>query len=121
MATILTLSALVGGVFAVENHYANKQETEYAITAVNERIDIIKLEDELVTVKKKMYDLEDRWGKKFKEEHNRYYHTIEELLAFMPKEYKKEYLELKDRKKVLEKEIEDLKPKKPNQKAQNND
>jgi len=114
LASIATLSTLLGAGFIVDGHFAKETPTSASfaevrsdIVMVSARIDAMKLEDELLLVKKKMYGLEDRWGKKFKEENDRYYHTIKELLAFMPEEYRDEYRELEDERDDLEKQIEE--------------
>lgn len=110
---ILTLAALMGLGFGVENHFAKEVPTAVAfeevrqdIQMVSTRIDAMKLEDELILVKKKIARLEDRWGEVFYERFDRYWQTIEELKGVMPKDYKEEYQEAQDEKERLEKEIE---------------
>ena len=114
LGVIVTLATILGFGFAVDDHYAKAGATTIAIEEVQadlemvgNRIDAMKLEDELLLVKKTMYDLEDRWGVKFKEEFGRYHHTLEELLAFMPEEYRNEYRGLVEKKIDLEKKIEE--------------
>ena len=113
-AFIITIGTIIGMAYAVETHYAKASEmrmVESDISDVNDRIDAMKLEDEILLIKKKLYSIEDRWGSKFKEEHGRYHHTIDELLAFMPKEYRNEYRELKERLDQLEKRLDKIRNK----------
>ena len=119
LGSVITLATLLGFGFAVESHYAKEAPTAMAfeevradLMMVSNRIDAMKLEDELLLVKKKLFGLEDRWGEKFKTEHGRYHQSIEELLAFMPKEYRDEYRSLSERKEKLEKQIEEKNKKK---------
>jgi hypothetical protein len=110
---IITLAALMGLGFGVENHFAKEvptavsfEEVRQDIQMVSTRIDAMKLEDELILVKKKIARLEDRWGKVFYDRFDRYWQTIVELKGVMPDDYKEEYQEAQDDKKRLEKEIE---------------
>lgn len=112
---IIAVGTVVGMYYAFETHFARAstvEEIREEVAAVSDRVDAMKLEDELLLVKKKMFNLEDRWSPKFKEEYGRYPHSIDELLAFMPKEYRDEYRELDDKRKDLEKKIEEKNKKK---------
>lgn len=113
LGSIVTLASLLGAGFAVDNHFAKATPTVESFAAVqddihrvSQRIDAMKLEDELLIVKKKIDRLEDRWGKVFYDRFERYWQTKEELKGVMPDDYKEDYTELQDEKVRLEKEIE---------------
>ncbi len=114
LGSIITMATLMGLGFGVENHFAKEVPTAIAfeqvnadIVMVNERIDAMKLEDELLLVKKKIDRLEDRWGEVFYDRFDRYWQTIEELKGIMPEDYREEYQEAMDEKERLEKKIEE--------------
>ena len=118
-SSIITIATLIGFVFAFDNHYAKAEEITVVIEAVQEdimtlsnRIDSMKLEDELLLVKKKIERLEDRWGQVFYERFNRYWQTKEELKGVMPDDYKKDYDELLEDKERLEEAIKEKNKKK---------
>ena len=117
---IITVGTLIGMFYAVDSHYAKAAEVEevrvYA-EYVSSRVDVMRLEDELVIVKKKIDRMEDRWGKVFYERFDRYWQTKEELKGGMPDDYKKDYNELLDEKERLEKAIEE-KNKEPKKKGE---
>lgn len=114
LGAIITIATLMGLGFGVENHFAKEVPTALAfeevradIVMVSERIDAMKLEDELILVKKKISRMEDRWGEVFYERFDRYWQTKEELKGVMPDDYKVEYDELFDEKERLEKAIDE--------------
>ncbi|MBV1929093.1 MAG: hypothetical protein KUG81_06230 [Gammaproteobacteria bacterium] len=119
LGAIVTLAALMGIGFGVENHFAKEVPTAVAFKQVNDeiqyvssRIDAMKLEDQLILVKKKISRMEDRWGKVFFDRFERYWQTKAELKGVMPEDYRVEYDELFEEKELLEKQIEETnKPK----------
>lgn len=115
LATIITIGTIIGFVFVVDSHFAKAEPTQVAIDNViedllllNDRVEAMKIEDELLMVKKKLYAIEDRWGEKYRDANGGKYHeSIEQLLAFMPKEYREEYRQLDEKRKLLEKQLEE--------------
>jgi len=114
LGSIVTLASLLGAGFAVDNHFAKEVPTAQSFKAVQEdiymvsqRIDAMKLEDELLLVKKKIDRLEVRWGDVFYKRFERYWQTTDELKGVMPEDYREDYTELLDEKKRLEKAIEE--------------
>jgi hypothetical protein len=113
LGAIITMATLMGLGFGVENHFAKEVPTAMSFEAVQQdiqmvatRIDAMKLEDELILVKKKIERLEVRWGDVFYKRFERYWQTTTELKGVMPDDYKLEYQEAIDDKIRLEKEIE---------------
>ena len=118
-AFIISVGTIAGMFYAVETHYAKASEVSVAIEElqtdiqyVSSRFDVMRLEDELVIVKKDIASMEDRWGKVFYERFDRYWQTKEELKGVMPTEYKEDYDDLQDDKVRLEKAIEEKNKKK---------
>ena len=118
-AFIITVGTIVGMFYVVDTHYAKAddvsivvEEMQADIQYVSSRVDVMRLEDELIIVKKKILRLEDRWGDVFYERFDRYWQTIEELKGVMPDDYKEEYQEALDKKEKLEKQIEEKNKKK---------
>ena len=116
---IIAIGMIVGMFYAVDTHYAKAGEVSVAIEElqmdiryVSSRVDVMRLEDQLVIVKKDIATLEDRWGKVFYERFDRYWQTKEELKGVMPTEYKEDYDDLLDEKVRLEKAIEEKNKKK---------
>jgi acyl-CoA-binding protein len=121
LGLIITLATVFGLGYGVETHFAKAEHTSASfeevtvtfdevrqdIQKVSTRIDAMKLEDELILVKKKIARIEDRWGKVFYDRFERYWQTIEELKGVMPEDYREEYQEAQDEKVRLEKLIED--------------
>lgn len=119
LGILITIGTFAGMVYAFTNHYAEKAELEeqqaytqkefetiYSELAYFSNLrDLDRLEDELNWVEKQLHRIEDRWGEKFKEQTGRYYQTIEELLAFMPEEYREEYRDLEVKRDNLKKQI----------------
>lgn len=107
---IIAVGTLVGMYYVVDTHYAKAGDIEAVredIMTVSNRIDAMKLEDELLLVKKKIDRLEDRWGQVFYDRFERYWQTHEELKGVMPTDYKKDYTELLEEKDKLEKAIDE--------------
>ena len=118
-AFIITVGTIVGMFYEVDTHYAKAddvsivvEEMQADIQYVSSRVDVMRLEDELIIDKKKILRLEDRWGDVFYERFDRYWQTIEELKGVMPDYYKEEYQEALDKKEKLEKQIEEKNKKK---------
>jgi len=108
------LIVLMGAAFAVEDYFAKEVPTTLAfeevrldISIVNDRIDAMRLEDEIAHVRKKIDRLEVRWGDVFENRFDRPWQTREELKGVMPNDYKEDYTELLLDEKRLEKAIDE--------------
>lgn len=79
------------------------------VASLEKKVAISELEQELLLVNQKMFAIEDRWSPKFKEEYGRPHASIEELLAFMPLEYRNQYRDLVAEKAEIKDKIKKLK------------
>ena len=112
LALVAALGSFSGIVLKFNSSFAKTEAVEYLtakIDAVNDRITIMKLEDSLVTINKKMWAIEDRWTAKFVAEKDRNPESISELKLFMPKEYRDDYRDLELKKSDVENKIKKLK------------
>ena len=75
----------------------DKYATHAEVSKIDDKLLLYTIEQEIRAVQERMWTMEQRWGQQFRNEHGRWYRDIDELLAYMSPEARKEYQELQAR------------------------
>jgi len=102
VAAVATLGAVIGGWESGTTYFA----TASALEEVVDDLERHKLEERRDAVQERIWKMEDVWGERFFAAHDRYYESLEELLAWMPQDARDQYRELARELEEIDAELE---------------
>jgi hypothetical protein len=94
IVTIVSALAVIGGIIGTYEGATHYFATTQALAEVAEDLERHKLEERRDAVQERIWKMEDVWGERFYAAHDRYYESIEELLAWMPQDARDQYRDL---------------------------
>lgn len=111
-SAITLLGGLVAGAMTYDSTLAKDDNVKIMIYAVESKLDIYLIDQELADIRKQQYEIRARWAPEYKRENNHAYESIDHLLDFIKTKDQYDYdryIELKERKKELEIQKEKIK------------
>lgn len=104
VAAIAIIGAIIGAYTTSTSYFA----TAEAVERVAEDLERHKLEERRDAVQERIWKMEDVWGERFYAAHDRYYESLEELLAWMPQDARDQYRELVQELEQIDALLEDV-------------